>query len=134
MEDCLFCRIIRREIPAQIIFEDEKTMAFLDIGPVSKGHTLIIPKTHALDLTAGTQEDALAIMHTVYMLAPKIVAALGGTGYNLGMNHGVDAGQEVMHTHVHIMPRYQNDERQFVKGHPTNEELNEVEQLIKKII
>ena len=98
---------------------------------VSKGHALIVPKTHALDLTAGSEGDALALMHTVHVLAPKIVNALGGTAYNLGMNHGVDAGQEVMHTHVHIMPRYENDAREFIKTHPTSEELNAVAELIR---
>jgi histidine triad (HIT) family protein len=134
MDSCIFCRIINREIPAEIAFEDEKTIAFLDIGPVSRGHIVLIPKIHAINLCSGQEEDALAIMRSVYELAPKVVQALGATGYNLGMNHGVDAGQEVMHTHVHIMPRYQNDERQFVKMHPTSEELHEVAESIRKEI
>lgn len=131
MTDCLFCKIVARQIPAEIIYEDDKTIGFLDIGPVSKGHTVLIPKTHAVDLTAGGEEDAVALMRAVYALAPKLVQALGGTSYNLGMNHGEDAGQEVWHTHLHIMPRYKNDARAFVKGHPTREELHEVAELIR---
>ena len=131
MEDCLFCKIIAREIPAEIVYENEKTLAFLDIGPVSKGHTLVIPKTHATHLSEGTQEDALALMSTIHLLAPKMAAALEATGYNLGMNQGADAGQDVFHTHIHIMPRYAGDLRKFVKMHPSKEELHEVGELIR---
>ncbi|PIZ55897.1 HIT family protein [Candidatus Uhrbacteria bacterium CG_4_10_14_0_2_um_filter_41_7] len=130
MDNCLFCKIISGEIPAHKIYEDDETLAFLDIGPVSEGHTLIIPKEHATDLTAGSEESALAIMQTIKEIAPKITEALGATGYNLGMNNGRDAGQDVFHTHMHLMPRYENDERKFVKSFPDNQFLAQIKSKI----
>lgn len=128
---CLFCRIIAHEIPCEKVYENEFVFAFLDIGPVSRGHTLFVPKTHAEDLTAGSREDAVHLMEAIFLLAPRICTALGATGYNLGMNHGVDAGQEVMHTHLHLMPRYAGEERGFVKQSPSKEELREVGEKIR---
>ena len=126
MSDCLFCKIIAGEIPCQKIFEDAATFSFLDIGPVSKGHALVVPKTHAQDLSAGSHEDAKALMETVHHLAPAIMQAVGAQGYNLGMNHGEVAGQEVMHTHLHIMPRFAGQSRTFTKTHPSKEELEAI--------
>jgi histidine triad (HIT) family protein len=120
---CLFCSIISREIPAEIVFENEHVLAFLDIGPVSEGHTLVIPKVHAENLSLGTQEGACELMKAVYELAPKIMKAVGADGFNLGMNHGVSAGQDVMHTHLHIMPRKTGMMRTFTKLRPTKDEL-----------
>jgi histidine triad (HIT) family protein len=120
---CLFCQIVSGEVPALKIYENDKALAFLDVYPVSKGHTLVIPKTHARDLAAGSTEDAMELMKVIHDLAPKIVKALGASGYNLGMNHGPDAGQEIFHTHIHIMPRFNGDARKFEKTHPSKEEL-----------
>ncbi|HAL50400.1 MAG: Histidine triad (HIT) protein [Candidatus Uhrbacteria bacterium GW2011_GWD2_41_121] len=132
MNDCLFCKIIKGEIPCHKVYEDNLTFAFLDIGPVSKGHTLIVPKQHADIMQAGSLDDALAIMTTTYQIAPAILKALGATGYNLGMNHGEDAGQDVFHTHLHFMPRYEGDARTFIKQKPSQEELAQVAQLIRQ--
>jgi histidine triad (HIT) family protein len=131
---CLFCRIIAREIPAGIIYENEHVLAFLDIGPVSEGHTLVIPKEHADNLSAGSAASAEAIMKAVHYLAPKIMEAVGAAGYNLGMNHGVVAGQEVMHTHVHIMPRKDGEPRSFAKTHPTPEVIAQVAEKITSLL
>ncbi|MBI1907956.1 HIT family protein [Candidatus Uhrbacteria bacterium] len=129
--DCLFCKIIAGEIPCHKMYEDEKTFAFLDIGPVSEGHTLVVPKAHATNLNEGTREDAVAVMATVHAIAPAIMRGLGASGYNLGMNHGLSAGQDVMHTHVHIMPRKDGVERTFVKTHPSQDELKAVADKIR---
>ena len=131
MENCLFCKIVARQIPAEIVYENEEVLAFLDINPVSKGHTLIIPKRHAQDLSAGSVEDAEAIMRAAHLLGGTLMKTLNATGYNLGMNHGEDAGQEVMHTHLHVMPRYAGDARAFIKMHPSKEELREIAELIR---
>ena len=120
---CLFCLIIAGEIPCQNVYEDENTFAFLDIGPVSEGHTLVVPKVHTNDLASGSLEAAQQIMTTVYRIAPAILRAVGADGYNLGMNHGESAGQDVVHTHIHIMPRTTGVPRTFTKTHPSNEEL-----------
>ena len=121
--DCIFCKIINGEIPSHKLYEDNDVLAFLDINPVSVGHTLVIPKTHVTDLGDGSRETAMQLMGVVHDIAPKIMIALGATGYNLGMNHGVDAGQDVLHTHLHIMPRKHGEVREFVKTHPSQAEL-----------
>jgi len=134
MINCLFCKIIAGDIPAEKIFEDENTFVFLDIGPVSKGHMLVIPKNHAENLTEGSVEDACSLMATVHKIAPDVMRGLGATGYNIGMNHGKDAGQEVFHTHIHLMPRYEKDSRLFVKFQPSKEELHEVAKKIREVL
>lgn len=128
---CLFCKIIAKEIPAEIVFENEHVLAFLDISPVSEGHTLIVPKVHAENLSEGTSEVACQLMAAVHNLAPKILKAVEADGYNLGMNHGECAGQEVMHTHLHIMPRKTGMPRTFTKLRPSKEELAEAAQKIR---
>lgn len=130
---CLFCKILAKEIPAEIVFENEHVLAFLDIGPVSEGHTLVVPKAHAENLSVGTDADARHVMDAIYVLAPKILTAVGADGYNLGMNHGECAGQEVMHTHLHIMPRKNGVPRTFTKLHPTKEELAEIAEKIRNV-
>jgi len=129
--NCLFCKIIAREIPAEIVFENDHVLAFLDIGPVSEGHTLVIPKVHAENLSAGSREDAQVLMAVVHDIAPKILRAVGADGYNLGMNHGEAAGQEVMHTHIHIMPRKEGHPRTFTKLRPAAHEIKETAEKIR---
>lgn len=130
MTNCLFCKIIEGTIPSHKIYEDEDVFAFLDIGPVTVGHTLFVPKVHATDLEQGSEHSATALMRAIHRIAPKIVKALGATGYNLGMNHGVDAGQEVFHTHLHVMPRFEGKARTFVKTHPAQDELKAIAEKI----
>jgi histidine triad (HIT) family protein len=109
MQDCLFCKIIAGEIPAEKIFENDKVLAFLDITPVNPGHTLVIPKAHRENLV-DTEDGLLCeIILTVKKLAPIIAQAVGAEGYNLGVNSGTAAGQIIFHTHFHIMPRFSGD-------------------------
>jgi len=134
MPDCLFCEIISGNVPSHKVYENDKILAFLDIGPVSRGHTLIIPKEHAPDLNAGSCESAMDLMRVVHHIAPSIIVALGAHGYNLGMNHGACAGQIVFHTHLHFMPRYEGIPRSFEKQYPSQQELVEVAAIIRKEI
>ncbi len=132
--DCIFCKIIKKQAKSYTIYEDEDTVAFLNIYPVSKGHTLVVPKNHAKDLVSGTEDDAVALMRTVYKIAPVIIKILNATGFNLGMNHGRDAGQEVDHTHFHIMPRYHGVERSFSELDPAEHEMQEVADELKQAL
>ncbi|MFH1610996.1 MAG: HIT family protein [Patescibacteria group bacterium] len=132
MTDCLFCKIINGEIPCYKIYEDEHTFVFLDIGPVSKGHSLIVPKVHAQAMQEGSLDEALSIMKTVYTIAPVILKALGASGYNLGMNHGISGGQDIFHTHLHFMPRYDGVPRKFEKQKVEKEELEKIAELIRE--
>lgn len=131
---CLFCSIIAGDIPSNKVYEDENVFAFLDIGPVSEGHTLVVPKVHSVNLAEGTLEAAEASMRAIYTIAPAILRAVGADGYNLGMNHGECAGQDVMHTHLHIMPRKNGVARSFVKTHPSSEALAETAERIREQI
>ena len=131
MPDCLFCRLVAGEIPAHKIYENDRVLAFLDIHPVSVGHTLVIPKAHAENLAANSLEDAKAMMEAIHMLAPLITRALGASAYNLGMNHGEDAGQDILHTHLHIMPRRPGEPRSFEKTSPSQEELKATAEKIR---
>lgn len=108
-ESCIFCKIVAGQIPAEIIYENDKMIAFLDINPVTKGHTLIVPKKHSLVLHQADKEDVKIIFETVSELAPKIVKFCQADAYNIGVNCGRIAGQAVDHTHVHIIPRYEED-------------------------
>ncbi|OGL73427.1 hypothetical protein A3D72_03255 [Candidatus Uhrbacteria bacterium RIFCSPHIGHO2_02_FULL_57_19] len=109
MNDCLFCKIIAGELPAYKVYEDDRTLAFLDIHPVNSGHTLVISKNHSRDMQEASVDDVCAVMATVHHIAPRILAAVGSEGYNLGLNNGRDAGQVVPHLHFHIMPRFAGD-------------------------
>ena len=106
--DCIFCKLIKGEIPSTKIYEDADVFAFLDIKPVNPGHTLVIPKTHYENIHDMPDE----MVAKVAIAAKKIADALlksGAKGVNIGMNNGVHAGQVVFHAHVHVMPRYGKD-------------------------
>lgn len=134
MQDCIFCKIIAGEIPSHKIYEDDETIVFLNIFPMSKGAALIVPKNHAEDMAHGSEVDSLAMMKTLHKIAPKMMEVLGAVGYNLGMNHGEVAGQEVFHTHLHVIPRYEGVERTFEKMEVTHDELTEVADKIRSKI
>lgn len=119
--DCLFCKIGRGEIPSEKIYEDGATFAFLDIHPVNRGHTLVIPKKHSENIFDIDQNDWSEVMKRVHMLAPKVRKAVGAEGVNIGMNNDCAAGQLVFHVHVHIIPRFTNDGHQLWHGNPYKE-------------
>lgn len=112
MED-IFGKIIAREIPAQIVYEDDATLAFLDIAPNAPGHTLVVPKravTNIFDTDAAT---LAAVMETVRRIAPAVRDAVGAHGVHINSNHGEAAGQEVGRLHFHIIPRHDKSEFEF---------------------
>ncbi|MBI4438278.1 HIT family protein [Candidatus Uhrbacteria bacterium] len=109
MDSCLFCKLALHEIPSTTLFEDERTVVFLDINPVRPGHALVISKAHAPDLLASSREDLHAVMDTVQKIAPAVVQATGALGCNVTANVGAAAGQVIFHTHLHIIPRHEED-------------------------
>ncbi len=117
-EDCLFCKIISGKLPSEKIYEDEHTFAFLDIHPVNKGHTLVVPKKHLENIYEIDAESFSAVMKTVHYLTPYIKTALNADGVNIGMNNGTAAGQLVFHAHVHIIPRFLGDGHKHWHGDP----------------
>jgi histidine triad (HIT) family protein len=109
MEDTIFGKIIRRELPADIVYEDEDTLAFLDINPVSPGHTLVIPKKPARNIFDIDPDSLAAVMKTVQKVALAIKAATGAEGMGISMNNERAGGQVVFHMHVHVIPRFPKD-------------------------
>jgi histidine triad (HIT) family protein len=109
MADCVFCKIINKEIPSDIIYEDEKHLAFLDIGPVNPGHTLVITKKHFANMLDIPEDDAKNLIAIVRKLCPAILKATEAHGLNVSMNNGRAAGQLVDHIHFHIIPRFSDD-------------------------
>jgi histidine triad (HIT) family protein len=109
MEGTIFSKIVNREIPANIVYEDELTLAFLDIAPNNPGHTLVIPKKPATNVFDADAETWRAVMETVRKVAPAVRDAVGAVGVNINSNHEAGAGQEVFHLHVHIIPRQAGD-------------------------
>jgi histidine triad (HIT) family protein len=127
--DCLFCKIVSKEIPAKIIYEDDKILAFLDIFPINKGHSIIIPKTHYQNLE-GIPEGELSILYTIVKkVATLIHEKLGIGGYNILQNNFKPAGQVINHIHVHIIPRNEDDDKfkmKIPRDQATEEELEEI--------
>lgn len=109
-DDCVFCKIVRGELPCFKVHEDERTLAFLDIHPVNPGHTLVIPKArdtrNIFDVSA---EDWRATTETARKVAQRIEKAVGADGVNVIMNNRSNAGQVVDHPHIHIIPRFKGD-------------------------
>ncbi|OHA21497.1 MAG: HIT family hydrolase [Candidatus Taylorbacteria bacterium RIFCSPHIGHO2_01_FULL_51_15] len=108
MTPCIFCKIIKGELPCTKVYEDADVLAFLDIKPVNPGHTLVIPKRHYVSIHDMPDE----LVGKVAIVAKKVADAIlriGSKGVNIGMNNGEAAGQVVFHAHVHIMPRYGKD-------------------------
>ena len=108
-QDCIFCRIVAGELPAQIIAEDERTVTFMDINPATRGHALVVPRTHALDLHAVSAEDLYACALAAQRLAGRVRDRLGADGINLLNSTGQAAWQTVFHFHIHVIPRYRDD-------------------------
>lgn len=104
--NCVFCAIEAGEIPSFKIYEDDRVLAFLDINPFSKGHTLVIPKVHCEGLLDADEDVLAALVLRVKKVAGRLKAALGCDGFNILQNNGEAAGQTVKHIHFHIVPRY----------------------------
>jgi histidine triad (HIT) family protein len=108
-EDCIFCKIVAGELPAQIIDEDERTVAFMDANPATRGHALVVPRQHARDLLEIEPEDLQAVVVTAQRVAARMPERLGADGVNLLNSCGRAAWQTVFHFHLHVIPRYGGD-------------------------
>ena len=108
-DDCIFCKLANGEIPTNKVYEDENFTAILDLGPATKGHTLILPKSHCDCLFDLPDETAAKLLPLARQLGKKLVDALHADGLNVIQNNGETAGQTVMHYHLHLIPRYKDD-------------------------
>ena len=116
--DCIFCAIAEGEIPSFKVYEDEQVLAYLDINPFSKGHTLVIPKKHSAGLVDTDDETLAVVIARVKKVAAHLKEKLGCDGFNIVQNNGEAAGQTVRHVHFHIVPRWTGDDATSFVGKP----------------
>lgn len=132
VHDCIFCKIIKGDIPGFKILEDDKTIAFMDINPVNPGHILVVPKAHAPDIFEIAPDDWAACMVNAQKVAKAVQQVLTPDGINIMQANGIGAGQSVFHVHVHVMPRQSGDDlkmnREYIPG-----DMEEIGQLAEKI-
>ena len=114
MTGCVFCKIIGGQIPATKVYEDEASLAFMDINPISRGHTLLVPKEHFVRVSEVDAEKYQALVKIVPRLTKAVLEATGAAGLNVLQNNGRAAGQVVEHLHIHLIPRYQGDGLGFI--------------------
>ena len=137
-ESCIFCKIVRGEVLSHKVYEDERTLAFLDINPSAPGHTLIIPKAHVTRVEDLSEEDAEALFRTLHRLVGAIQDALEATSSTIGINNGPESGQEVPHVHIHVIPRTKGDRGRIIQGlvqsldRPNEEEMLRIAERIRE--
>ena len=132
MSDCIFCKIVKGEIPASKVYENDTVVAFLDIAPVNIGHSLIIPKGHYKNIYETPEEIMTEMMKVAKILSKSIKEGLSADGINVTMNNDPAAGQIVMHSHIHIIPRLASDGFGMWHGQRPYKE-GEREEVVKKI-
>lgn len=129
----IFEKIINREIPATIVYEDEDTIAFMDMGPIIKGHTLVIPKTCCNLITDPPDDVVCKLMIVAKRIAAAQMKTLEADGVNIMQNNGKAAGQEVPHLHIHVIPRFKNDGHQWNWAAKSYDSSAEMEAFAEKI-
>lgn len=138
MNDCLFCKFIKKEINVDPVYEDEKTFAFLDIAPASQkgGHVLVMPKNHYELVSEMSDDDAKAVMLTIRKLSKALLKF--GEGMNILQNNKKVAGQYILHVHFHLIPRFQNDgvtiEKWSANKYKSEKEMYNVKEKIRKLL
>jgi diadenosine tetraphosphate (Ap4A) HIT family hydrolase len=136
MSDCIFCQIIAGDIPSTMVYEDETCYAFLDINPITSGHTLVIPKEHAASLTDLAPDVAAQVMRVARRIAAALKESeIRSEGVNLHLADGAAAGQEIFHVHLHVFPRYTGDgfRLQFPPGYGEQPSSSEREATAQKL-
>lgn len=133
MSDCIFCKIVAGELPCSKIYEDDKVLSFLDIAPLSRGHTLVISKAHYETFTDMPAEAASDVAAALTRIAPAVAASQNADGYNLLLANNRCAGQVVFHVHFHIIPRNENDGIHFSWRHGSYRE-GEAETILADIL
>ena len=122
----VFCRIIDKEIPSTVIYEDDDVIAILDISQVTKGHTLVMPKKHYDNFLEMPDDEYASLMKKAKKVANKVIDATKANGCNVLINTNAVAGQTIMHTHVHIIPRYDDSDTIDIGFSENEYDLNEV--------
>jgi len=131
--DCIFCKIVRGDIPSVKVYEDHRVFAFMDINPLNEGHLLIIPKAHGATIHDITDADFVAVMSATHKLAAAVKKAVNPEGINIMQLNGAAANQVVPHLHVHIVPRWSGDGLTISEWDPVPGDLEKVKAVGKKI-
>ena len=131
--DCLFCRIAKKEIPSNDVYETGDAFAFLDIHPRSPGHTMIIPKEHAENISKLSPDKVGPLFQAVQEVVIRLEKSLNPSGFTIGVNHGRAAGAEVDHLHVHVIPRFTGDQGKSIQSIVGNIPKESLEDIAKKI-
>ena len=136
MTDCVFCRIVAKQIPSTVVCEDESTLAFMDIGSVNPGHVLVVCKAHVEDVFGLDERQAAAMFRTAARVAQAINRAFSPHGVSLYQANGTAAGQTVFHAHIHVVPRYKGDGMDLVwpVKHPPRAELERAAERIRSAL
>ncbi|MDX1797177.1 MAG: HIT family protein [Candidatus Lokiarchaeia archaeon] len=129
-KDCIFCKIANKDIPSKILFENDFTLAFLDISPISNGHTIIIPKNHYSNIEDIPDHELSEVFKVVKLLAVNIHRNLKIDGYNILQNNFSAAGQVIKHFHVHIIPRSFEDKKFHIEIPRTQASEDELEEIL----
>jgi len=134
VENCIFCKIVKGEIKSQKVYEDEETLAFLDINPVNKGHVLVIPKGHYENIFDIPKDKLSKVMEVAQEIAIAI-KKMGADGINIVSNNGKAAEQHVFHLHIHVIPRYYNDGKEIdsIGKRTKYKDENEMTEYVNKI-
>ncbi|GBE55354.1 MAG TPA: HIT family protein [Euryarchaeota archaeon] len=133
MQDCIFCRIVKGEIPCHMVYEDRYIIAFLDINPMTEGHTLVVSKEHIESFSDTSSYIATNIAESSVKIAGALKKALKPEGFNYFINEGKVAGQLVMHLHMHVVPRYGDDDVKFEAGSKVELDEEEMKAIAERI-
>ncbi len=131
MTDCLFCKIVRKEIPAHVVYEDGETLAFLDITPSAPGHAMVILKKHGNNILEYHHDELGKAMKTVQIVAKKLEAVLVCDSITIGINHKERRG--VPHLHIHLIPRWEHDKGHALQGVVENKSGEKIEEIVEKL-
>jgi histidine triad (HIT) family protein len=132
-DSCIFCQIASRKSPSSIVYEDDKHIAFLDIFPFSKGHTLVCPKVHGETIWDMKEDEIADLFQVASKVSRAVVAAVGADGFRFVQNNGEAANQVVAHVHVHVIPVKMEDRGRFAdRKRFTDEEMEQTARLIRK--
>lgn len=133
-ENCIFCKIANGEIPSRTLYEDDDFRVIMDLSPVTKGHSLILPKNHYKNIYEISDETAAKVLPLAKKMAVLMTEKLGADGFNIIQNNNEVAGQTVFHFHMHLIPRYNDDNQSFVMKpqEMTDAQLDEVRDRIMK--
>ncbi len=136
MEDCVFCKIISGDFDSAKVFEDNHIFAFLDVNPVTWGHTLVVPKKHYENLFDVDEETLTKVMVATKHIAKRVKNVLQADGVRISQSNGKEAGQAIFHFHVHIIPRYQDDGvsmSDVTTARPAKADFEELKKLAEKV-